>query len=202
MNTQLKDEITVRQQAQANLEKANQELKLLANIDGLTQIANRRLFDEFISNEWQRSLREKTHLSVILCDIDYFKRYNDTHGHQAGDDCLREVAQAIKRAVKRPSDLGARYGGEEFVVALSNTESSGALHVANNIQKNIEKLKIKHSASDVKEYVSMSIGVSTVIPTGSSNFENLIEAADSALYEAKKKGRNQIVIFKDKIMPS
>lgn len=178
----------------AALEKANQELQGLARTDGLTQIANRRHFDEHLQLEWNVLRREKLPLSLILCDIDYFKRYNDTYGHQAGDDCLRQVAQALHQSVRRPADLVARYGGEEFAVIMPNTHADGAIHIATEIQKHIQQLKIPHAQSTVSEYVTMSFGVSSVVPHLPMLPETLINKADKALYEAKKQGRNNIVL--------
>ncbi|MBE9227272.1 diguanylate cyclase [Phormidium sp. LEGE 05292] len=182
----------------AELEKANQELQRLATLDGLTKVANRRYFDEYLVQEWQRLARAKQPLSLVMCDVDYFKAYNDYYGHQGGDDCLRQIALAMNRAVKRPADLLARYGGEEFVVILPNTEIQGAVSVAQAIQKEIQQLKMPHAKSDVSEYVTLSLGVSGVIPHQNLAPEKLIATADEALYEAKKQGRNR-VLFKSLI---
>lgn len=178
----------------AELEKANQELQRIATLDGLTKVANRRRFDEYLAQEWQRATREKQPLALILCDVDYFKRYNDYYGHQGGDDCLRQVALAMSRAVKRPADLLARYGGEEFVVILPNTEIEGAASVAQAIREEMQQLKMPHAQSDVSEYVSLSLGVSSVNPSQNLAPETLIATADEALYEAKKQGRNRFII--------
>ncbi len=194
LNEQLQQEIQERQRAEAALAKANEELSRLATLDGLTQLANRRRFDEYINAEWRRSAREQTPLSLILCDIDYFKRYNDSYGHQAGDDCLRQVARAMSRAVKRPADLVARYGGEEFAVVLPNTKAEGAVQVAAAMQSEIEQLKLVHVASEVNPYVTLSLGVASTIPSQTFLPELLINIADNALYEAKAHGRNCIVL--------
>lgn len=137
-------EISDRQQTEITLQKANQRLTYQANIDSLTQIANRRRFDEYITQEWSRCAREREYLSLILCDVDYFKAYNDTYGHQAGDNCLHEVAKAIERAVKRPADVAFRYGGEEFAIILPHTEGKGAIKVAEDIYQQIQDLQIPH----------------------------------------------------------
>lgn len=169
---------------------ANQELEKLANIDGLTQIANRRQFDYSISYEWQRLRRKKSPLALIFCDVDYFKKYNDFYGHPAGDSCLKQVAQAIASVVKRPADLVARYGGEEFVILLPNTELKGAIYIAQQVQKAIAKLKISH-IDGVEKHITLSMGISSQIPTINSTFEELIKQSDKALFQAKANGRNQ-----------
>lgn len=173
------------------LEQANFELQRLATVDSLTQVANRRRFDEYLDNEWQRMMREQLPLSLILCDIDCFKSYNDTYGHQAGDDCLRQVSQAIQRAAKRAIDLPARYGGEEFAVILPNTEQAGAIQVAHDIRLGIKGLEIAHVNSKVIPIVTVSLGVVTTIPNQDNSPEKLIMAADKALYQAKAEGRDR-----------
>ncbi|MDJ0746525.1 MAG: diguanylate cyclase [Xenococcaceae cyanobacterium MO_167.B27] len=175
------------------LECANQELEKLAVIDGLTGIANRRKFDEYIQSEWLRLAREKSPLSLILCDIDHFKLYNDTYGHQAGDRCLRKVALAIKKVIKRPADLAARYGGEELAVILPNTTPEGAKKLAHQIGLQIQALQIPHICSPVDLYVTLSLGVAGCIPHHSDSPQALIAAADSNLYKAKNLGRNRVV---------
>ncbi|MGK7876492.1 MAG: diguanylate cyclase [Xenococcaceae cyanobacterium] len=185
-------DITERKQMELALQEANLELQLQANLDGLTQVANRRRFDECFPQEWRRCAREKLPLSLIMCDVDYFKSYNDTYAHQAGDDCLKHVAQAISRAVKRPADLVVRYGGEEFAVILPNTPSEGAVQVAEAIRDEVQQLKIPHAQSDVSEYVTLSLGVSSIVPTQELSPEALIAAADKALYQAKEQGRDLV----------
>ncbi|BAY48688.1 diguanylate cyclase with PAS/PAC and GAF sensors [Scytonema sp. HK-05] len=172
------------------LQIANQELQRLAKLDGLTQLANRRHFDQYLKQEWLRLIREQNPLSLILCDVDYFKLYNDTYGHPAGDACLVQIAQAISGAVKRPADLVARYGGEEFVVLLPNTDSDGAVKVVQVIQKKVRQLHLPHIASVVKKYVTLSFGIATTLPSHDGSVQALINAADKALYQAKNKGRN------------
>jgi two-component system cell cycle response regulator len=186
-------DITPRKQIELALQEANRKLELLANLDGLTQIANRRRFDDYLSLEWQRHQREQHPLALILIDIDYFKRYNDGYGHQGGDDCLIRVAQAIAQVPQRPTDLVARYGGEEFVVILSNTDTKGALKVAQTIQEAIANLEIIHENSDVSNFVTLSMGVASLIPTLALSPEVLISHADQSLYVAKQKGRNQAI---------
>jgi len=193
MNEQLQQEINERKKAQAALAKANAELSRLATLDGLTQLANRRSLDESLLREWRRMLRESAPLSFILCDIDYFKRYNDNYGHLAGDDCLRQVAQAMNRAIKRPGDLIARYGGEEFAVILPNTHAEGALKVAMEMQRLVQELQIVHAYSQTSPYVTLSLGVATLVPTPTLTPKRLVNMADNALYEAKGRGRNCVI---------
>ena len=189
-------DITERKQSEAAIYTANQELQRLAVTDGLTQVANRRQFDEYLNSEWQRLGREHETLALIVCDVDYFKLYNDTYGHQAGDECLRIIAKAISCTVKRPADLVARYGGEEFAVILPNTDELGAISVAQNIAKEIQQSKVIHSQSAISEYVTLSIGIASTTPSSEYAPEVLFAAADKGLYEAKKQGRNRVVAKK------
>jgi diguanylate cyclase (GGDEF)-like protein/PAS domain S-box-containing protein len=175
------------------LAQANRELEQLAVVDGLTGIANRRKFDEYFANEWLRLTREQSPLALILCDLDYFKLYNDTYGHQAGDRCLHQVAQAVSKTIKRPADLAARYGGEELAVILPHTTLEGAAIVANQICLQIKALAIPHINSPIDLYVTLSVGVAGCIPSQDSSPEFLIKTADQALYQAKQLGRNRIV---------
>ena len=191
-NSALKQEIDRRKQAEASLLLANQELERLAIIDSLTKVANRHRFDQYLEQEWSRMRREKLPLSLILCDIDYFKFYNDTYGHQAGDNCLFQVAQALVFCAKRSTDLLARYGGEEFAMILPNTSKEGAVQVGKSMRLAIEKAQIKHQASQVSKYLTISVGVSSCIPDQNSSIKDLIKKADEALYQSKQKGRNQV----------
>ncbi|MGB5970434.1 MAG: PleD family two-component system response regulator [Spirulinaceae cyanobacterium] len=175
------------------LEETNYALERLASLDGLTQIANRRRFDEFIKIEWQRMMREQKPLSVILGDLDFFKAYNDLYGHQAGDHCLRQVALALKDSAQRSSDLVARYGGEEFAVVLPNTDGQNAVKVAEKICRKVEQLKIQHQGSSIASFVTMSLGVATTIPSIKGNWERILRDADQALYQAKDRGKNNVV---------
>ncbi len=161
--------------------------------DGLTGIANRRCFDETMEKEFRRAKRALSPLSLIMIDIDYFKPYNDLYGHQRGDQCLKSVASALINSLHRPSDLVARYGGEEFAIILPETSAEGAMKIGENIRANIEKLSIEHSYSTASKYVSASVGVATQTPEHVSEISALIGAADRALYEAKRSGRNCVV---------
>lgn len=178
---------------EAALQAANQKLEKLVNLDGLTQIRNRRSFDRVIQQEWKRLHREGGVLSLILCDVDDFKAFNDTYGHQAGDDCLRSVASVFNGKIERPADLAARYGGEEFAVILPNTSAKGAFYKAESFRKAIELLLIPHTRSSTGDYVTVSFGVSTLIPDGDTSPDALIANADKALYKAKESGRNKVV---------
>jgi diguanylate cyclase (GGDEF)-like protein len=173
------------------LEEANRELQRLASIDGLTHLANRRRFDEYLYQEWQRMLREHLPLSLLMADIDCFKVFNDTYGHQAGDDALQQVAKVIQNAAKRSVDLSARYGGEEFAVILPNTKQDGAVQVAQAIQSGVKDLAIVHAKSKAAAVVTVSLGVATIIPTTATSPEELIAVADKALYRAKNQGRDR-----------
>lgn len=174
------------------LQKANQELERIATLDSLTGIANRRYFDSILNREWQRLQREKQPLSLIFCDVDYFKKYNDTYGHQSGDRCLRQVAQALKKAIKRPGDLVARYGGEEFVIILPNTPLEGAKAIGERLRQAIQALQMTHEASPISPYITLSLGLSSLIPQPETSANTLVENADRALYEAKKQGRDRL----------
>lgn len=173
---------------------ANQELQKLALSDGLTSLANRRRFDEHLADEWQRLARDKQPLSLILCDLDHFKRYNDTFGHPAGDRCLIRVARALLSGPQRPADLVARYGGEEFAIILPNTDTHGAWRIAQKIHKSIRALRIEHAPGNEEPYVTVTMGVSTVIPGHDNTAQMLVQASDLALYHAKQQGRNRTYV--------
>ncbi|MEG5163488.1 diguanylate cyclase [Microcoleus sp. AT3-A2] len=184
-------DITERKQAEEMLRNQAQRDRLIAATDGLTQVANRRCFDEQLQSEWQRLNQGQNLLSLIMLDVDYFKRYNDCYGHQAGDICLVKVASSAAQAVKRSSDLFARYGGEEFAAILPNTDADGAIAVAESIREAIRDLGIPHEQSDVSAIVTVSMGIATVIPTAEISPDELIALADQALYDAKRQGRDR-----------
>lgn len=174
------------------LENAHQALEKVAKTDHLTGVANRHYFSEQLQQEWLRLLREQAPLSLILCDIDHFKAYNDTYGHQAGDACIRQVAQAIRQATRRPADFVARYGGEEFVVILPNTPLQGALQVAKMVRSQVKSLAITHAASNVCHCVTLSLGVACLTPSSRWSADDLLKGADQALYQSKHQGRDRI----------
>ena len=166
-------------------------LRQMVFIDGLTGVANRRCFDERLQTEWRRAARDGSPLSLLMLDVDHFKRFNDRYGHQLGDDCLRRVASAIKGGLLRPGDLVARYGGEEFACILPGTDFEGALAVGAGIEHIVRGLQIEHADSDVSGTVTVSIGVSTSLPDRDANPARLLALADAQLYRAKHSGRGR-----------
>ena len=195
IQSQLYQEINERQKAEEALHEANQTLEKLSIIDSLTQVANRRRFDDYLLEEWQRLKTEQSHLGLILCDIDYFKLYNDKYGHLIGDYCLQQVASEIESVVRKYSGLLARYGGEEFGIILPNTDGINALNIADEIRSAVYNLQIAHQKSTVDKYVTLSLGVYSIIPNVDTSPDLLIASADKALYEAKDKGRNCAYLF-------
>lgn len=181
------------EQARLATEIANEALEKLARTDELTQVANRRFFNEYLNQEWQRMMREQLPLSLILIDIDFFKRYNDTYGHLAGDECLAKVANVLKTTATRSTDLAARYGGEEFAIILSNTPITGAIQIAAEIQSRIKHLQIPHESSQVSQFLTLSMGVVCTIPDLQITSAKLVSQADQALYQAKLEGRDRSV---------
>lgn len=179
------------------LAKYNEILRKQSVIDALTGIPNRRNFSETILREIGRAQRQKYPLSLIMCDVDKFKDYNDTYGHDAGDECLKKVAQAIENTLSRPSDFCARYGGEEFVIVLPNTTQTGALHVAEIIRANVQNMGIVHERSEPLKIVTLSLGVATIDRGISLLDEDFVHSADKALYKAKEKGRNRVEAFNE-----
>ena len=198
VESQLHNEICDRQKAQAALSLANRELEQLSVLDGLTQVANRRRFNDYLLQKWQKQARSQNYLSLILCDIDYFKLYNDTYGHPVGDYCLQQVALAIECVMESIPGLVARYGGEEFGIILPNIEADRALKIAEKIAINVRNLHIAHQKSLVSEYITISLGVHSVIPNSESNPELLIALADKGLYQAKAEGRNRACLYIDR----
>jgi diguanylate cyclase (GGDEF)-like protein len=176
------------------LEEANRRLNLLSTIDSLTGIPNRRFFDQSMIKEWRRAQRDQQKLTVAMIDIDFFKYYNDTYGHQEGDNCLNQVAYAIAKEARRPGDLAARYGGEEFALILPNTDISGAVALCEAIRRSVQMLAIPHQASLVNPSVTVSIGVATVVPCENMSPCHLIKLADQSLYKAKENGRDKVEV--------
>ncbi len=176
------------------LQTAYEKIKKQAINDGLTGIYNRREFERKFQEEFNRAKRLKKPLTIMLCDIDWFKKYNDFYGHQKGDSCLKEVAKTISRSLKRAVDFCARYGGEEFVIVLPNTDLKGAFEVAEQIRENIKNLHIEHKNSPYNS-ITLSLGISTAEDFSSISNEDLIKQADEALYKAKNSGRNKIEKF-------
>ncbi len=195
LESQVMERTAKLQQSETSLKQANLELEKLVNLDGLTQIANRRCFDDRLRIEWERLSREQQPMSLLLIDIDYFKRYNDCYGHQTGDKCLKAIAQALEKTLCRPADLPARYGGEEFVVILPNTDLDGAVTVGEQIRSAIANLEIPHHHSDISKVVTASVGITSLIPSPKQEPSTLLIQADVALYRAKQQGRNQAIVF-------
>jgi diguanylate cyclase (GGDEF)-like protein len=199
LNRELESTVAARtselQEANEQLRKANEELARITMVDGLTQVHNRRGFDELYHRVWAVSMREAQPLTVIMIDIDEFKSYNDRLGHLVGDQCVRNVAEALELAVRRTGDVVARFGGDEFVVVLFNTSEDGGVTVANNIRDEIAKYKIDCQGSELT--MTLSLGVASLVPTKDLDPYHLIELADRALYRAKQEGRNQVVRASD-----
>ncbi|MGC4068048.1 MAG: diguanylate cyclase [Polyangiaceae bacterium] len=185
--------------AQRSLEESSERFARLSQIDALTNLANRRRFDEFLEREWRRSIRQRSSISLVVIEVDYFKLFNDTYGHGIGDDCLREIAEVIGSAARRPGDLSARLGGEEFAVVLCDTELDGARAVAHHVRAAVENLAIDHETTLVQELdvVTVSVGVATKLPDLSSGPSVLLYHADEALYLAKQDGHNCVRTYED-----
>lgn len=190
----VKTHLTIRN-LQRELEARNRELAALVHIDGLTKIANRRYFDQYINQEWKKMRRKKGCISLIFIDIDEFKLYNDFYGHQAGDECLKQVARLLAQVSQRPGDLAARYGGEEFVMLLPDTDVSGAEYIAKKIQKSLRELEIPHVRSTVSSIITCSMGVACcMVSDPVFSTELFIRMADEAMYQAKTQGRNKFIV--------
>ena len=173
-------------------EHLKNSLESIANLDGLTNIPNRRSFDKTLDIEWRDSIRNRLPISLLFMDIDFFKNYNDTYGHQRGDECLRAIAKELKNSLNRARDFVARYGGEEFVCILPNTQKEGAINKAEELRAKIEALGLEHKSSKIADVVTISIGVCTVIPDETMHYEEIIKKADNALYLSKERGRNRV----------
>jgi len=177
--------------------EAEAKLRSLAGLDALTGIANRRTFNDILASEWRRAMRARNPVSLLIVDIDHFKQFNDSLGHQRGDECLRAVAEAMANVASRAGDLPARYGGEEFAIVLPATDRAGAALIAENVRAAIEHREIQHPLSSVGPHVTVSIGAATVAPVMTDRVEKLVCFADVALYRAKEGGRNQVRAFHD-----
>ncbi|MEC4985201.1 MAG: GGDEF domain-containing protein [Oscillatoria sp. PMC 1068.18] len=195
---------TLLTQLYQELATANLQLQRLATLDGLTEVANRRKFDEYLTQQWQQLAQEQKPLSLILCDVDYFKKFNDTYGHQVGDDCLKKIAATITTTLNQiiPEDLFlvARYGGEEFSVILPKTPIKQALQIAENIRKKVKQLQIPHRDSCCSSYVTLSLGVATLIPHSAEATQTIIKLADVALYQGKEAGRDRVIAYSPSLL--
>jgi len=186
-------DITEHKLLEQRLKDENKELLNLSNTDSLTALANRRFFDPVLEREWRRGQRTVTPLSVILIDIDCFKNYNDLFGHLTGDACLKAIARTLESVIKRPADVIARYGEEEFIAVLPNTDSDGAVELAEQLRRSVERLRIPHPTCTTGDVVTISLGIATVVPRPSGSASQLVSRADQALYTAKRFGRNRVV---------
>lgn len=182
-------------ESQQQLLETNLTLQRLMNSDGLTKLSNRRHFDEYLEMEWRRALREQASVSLLMIDVDYFKAFNDTFGHVAGDDALRQVAETLRTSCSRSTDMAARYGGEEFAMVLPGTSAGGARLLAEKVRRAIEALGIPHDQPQPGSVLSVSIGVAALIPSVGQDSLTLVEMADQGLYRAKHSGRNQVAML-------
>lgn len=185
-------DITEKKETERKLLEANELLQKISSLDGLTGIPNRRFYDEMLKNDWEHAIEQNQTLSLLMIDIDYFKLYNDTYGHQQGDYCLQEVAKALQACVEQSGDFIARYGGEEFSAILRETSYDRTLQMAEKLRSTIEELKIPHAHSTIGPYVTISVGVATFHPRSDMSVHDLIQHADRALYETKRNGRNSV----------
>jgi diguanylate cyclase (GGDEF)-like protein len=200
-SNQLQQTMQELQKLEDSMHLVYDELRQFSFLDSLTRVANRRRFEEYLDTEWRRCLRDRTAwgenyqtaLSLILCDLDYFKGYNDLYGIAAGDECLKKIARVLEDAIKRPADLVARYGGEAFAILLPNTNQEGALTVAHLIRSEVQALQLPHPHSSISPFVTLSYGVVTAIPSSTLSSETFGRAAQTALQKAKVAGRNQII---------
>ncbi len=192
---QFKD-ISEQKAYEETLEKTNKKLESLARIDGLTHIANRRVFDETLQKEWKRMQRSHLPIALLMIDIDFFKLYNDNYGHAQGDECLKQVANAISNCIHRSHDLAARYGGEEFSCILPETDLNGAAIIADSVLSAVRECNILHECSNIASIVTVSIGCFCMIPGSKDKYSVLITKADQLLYKSKESGRNRVTIKK------
>lgn len=193
-----KDELHARIRVAERIINLQMRLEEMTQTDGLTNLANRRRFDEALNEEWRRARRTETPVSLIMIDIDFFKHFNDNYGHLEGDICLKKVSAVLAKTGNRPGDLVARFGGEEFVVLLSGAASDAAQMLAERLRSAVSNLKVKHEYSETADHVTISLGIASVIPGHEQNNPQvLISLADTALYQAKKNGRNQAILFKE-----
>lgn|GEM_PF-417151 len=199
-NELLATEIQERLVVEKALQKANHELERLSKTDGLTHAANRRFFDEWLAKMWATHAADQAPLGLIICDVDFFKLYNDTYGHQQGDECLKAVVAAIRQDVHHHDDLVARYGGEEFAVVVPRVAGKDIVFLAEKMRTHVESLRIVHEKSTLGAFVTVSFGAATVVPRPDADPSLLIKAADAALYEAKARGRNTVVWKEDAYM--
>lgn len=194
MSQQLRDSfVSLEEKVESRTQEliqANRDLEKMARTDGLTQTANRRYFDYYLELEWKRLIREQGHLTLILCDVDYFKEYNDTYGHQEGDRCLQHLAKILMDAIQRPADLVARYGGEEFAIILPNTNTQGAIHLAQRIQATLRTVPFHPDGTPPPKPITVSMGIATIRPSTNTTIHAFIASADTALYAAKANGRD------------
>jgi two-component system chemotaxis family response regulator WspR len=184
-------------ESQRKLLETNTELTRLTNADGLTGLSNRRYFDQFVEAQWKQAIRDRIPLSILMIDVDNFKRYNDTYGHLGGDEVLKAIATTMRETFRRPMDLLARFGGEEFIVVLPDTPFSSVQVLGERLRDNVESRKIAHSASTVSQWVTVSIGGASTIPKPTDSFPAFLQTADEALYVAKGAGKNRVVMSED-----
>ena len=189
-------DVTSRKQVEFAWEKTSQELERLATVDSLTQVANRRSFDKHLQQEWSRAYRHSLPLSVLLCDVDYFKNYNDYYGHQQGDNCLQQIASILSENCQRAEDFVARYGGEEFAIILAGVDGRKATALAERIREQILAAAIPHAGNPQQRWVTLSIGVASTIPQENNQLTDFLAESDRALYQAKASGRNQTICFR------
>lgn len=187
-------DISERKQTEQQLISLQKQLEELSYKDGLTGVANRRMFDSVLASEWASAQRSRQPLSLILLDIDHFKQYNDHYGHIQGDDCLKRVGQALSQAASRPRDFVGRFGGEEFVLVLPETDAAAARHIAERCRQMVRQQRIAHEKSTVSPMLTISLGVGTLVPTAQERPVDFLNAVDQALYRAKQRGRDRLEV--------